>query len=217
MRRNNGPRVVVLDFDGVILQSVSIKTAAFRALFSSHPEHQDAIEALHLRLGGISRHTKFRLIYRDILGLPVNEHDMAQLAERFQAEVKERVIASPFVPGAREFLAAAQAKVPLYVASGTPSEELRDIVAARGLERCFAGVYGSPQDKADILAMIASDTGCPPGDIVMVGDADTDYQAAARAGTRFVGIVAPGDPPCFPAETLVLPDLHRLGAVIGLE
>lgn len=217
MRRNNGPRVVVLDFDGVILQSVSIKTAAFRALFSSHPEHLDAIEALHLRLGGISRHTKFRLIYRDILGLPVNEHDMARLAERFQTEVKERVIACPFVPGAREFLATAHAKVPLYVASGTPSGELRDIVAARGLERCFAGVYGSPQDKADILAMIASDTGYPPGDIVMVGDADTDYQAAARAGTRFVGIAPPGDPPCFPPETLVLPDLHRLGATLGLE
>lgn len=217
MRRNNGPRVVVLDFDGVILQSVSIKTAAFRALFSSYPEHLDAIEALHLRLGGISRHTKFRMIFRDILRLPVTEHTMAELAERFQAEVKERVIACPFVPGAVEFLTTTQAKVPLYIASGTPSGELREIVAARGLDRYFAGVFGSPQDKADILAMIAADTGCPPGDIVMVGDADTDYQAAARAGTRFVGIVAPGDPTCFPPETLVLPDLHRLGAALGLE
>ena len=54
---------IIFDFDGVILESVSVKTAAFRQLFSFAPEHVDEIVQYHLDNGGMSRFDKFRYIY----------------------------------------------------------------------------------------------------------------------------------------------------------
>src|SRR5690606_22889470 len=38
---------VIFDFDGVILESVKVKTDAFKELFSDYPEHLEAIVAYH--------------------------------------------------------------------------------------------------------------------------------------------------------------------------
>jgi beta-phosphoglucomutase-like phosphatase (HAD superfamily) len=58
---------IILDFDGVILESVSIKTEAFRSLFSFAPEHVDRIVQFHKDNGGMSRFDKFWHIYNTIL------------------------------------------------------------------------------------------------------------------------------------------------------
>ena len=53
---------IILDFDGVILESVSVKTEAFRTLFSFVPKHVDEIVQFHIDNGGMSRFDKFRYI-----------------------------------------------------------------------------------------------------------------------------------------------------------
>ncbi|MCK8519384.1 HAD family hydrolase [Methanoculleus sp. 7T] len=65
---------VILDFDGVIVESIPLKTVAFRKIFSFAPEHLDEIIAFHLENGGMSRYDKFRYIYANILNedLPPN-------------------------------------------------------------------------------------------------------------------------------------------------
>ncbi|MDN5339305.1 MAG: hypothetical protein PWQ30_414, partial [Euryarchaeota archaeon] len=55
---------LILDFDGVVVESLPLKTAAFRKIFSfTSPEHLDEIIAFHLENGGMSRYDKFRHIY----------------------------------------------------------------------------------------------------------------------------------------------------------
>jgi beta-phosphoglucomutase-like phosphatase (HAD superfamily) len=51
---------IIFDFDGVILESVTVKTEAFRELFSSEPDCPDEIVEFHKRNGGMSRYDKFR-------------------------------------------------------------------------------------------------------------------------------------------------------------
>ncbi|MDD1661933.1 MAG: HAD family hydrolase, partial [Methanomicrobiales archaeon] len=62
---------LLLDFDGVILESVEVKTRAFRELFSFRPDHVGEIVAYHMRNTGVSRFDKFRHIYREILKEPL--------------------------------------------------------------------------------------------------------------------------------------------------
>src|SRR5215467_1275440 len=71
---------VAFDFDGVILESTDIKTAAFRALFADQPDALERILSLHETHGGVSRLVKFDLIYRDILKQPLLAQRRAELS-----------------------------------------------------------------------------------------------------------------------------------------
>ena len=46
---------IVFDFDGVILESLDIKTRAFAALFDGFPDHTEQIAGYHLNNLGVSR------------------------------------------------------------------------------------------------------------------------------------------------------------------
>jgi phosphoglycolate phosphatase-like HAD superfamily hydrolase len=200
-------RAAVFDFDGVVLESADIKTNAFRRLFDGNSAAVD----YHLDHQGVSRYEKFRHIRTEILGRPYIEADERRLGKRFSELVLDEVLTCPFVPGALELLQRRARELPLFVASGTPEEELRTIASARGVAGCFAGIYGTPPTKAQIIGRVLHETGLGSGDVVMIGDATTDLEGAQSAGVRFIGRVRPGDPNPFAGEQVpVVSDLTEL-------
>lgn len=200
-------RAAVFDFDGVVLESADIKTAAFRRLF----DDDERAVAYHLKHAGVSRYVKFRHITTEILGRPYTDEDERRLGARFSQLVLEEVLRCPFVPGARELLQRRCAELPLFVASGTPEEELQDIVRRRELDDLFTGVYGTPPTKGEILRRVLADHSLDGAEVVMVGDATTDLQGAREAGTRFVGRVPVGGVDPFSGEDVpVVADLAEL-------
>lgn len=208
-------KAIVFDFDGVILQSVDIKTRAFESLFAAEaPEAVARILDYHRAHNGISRYEKFRYAYREILRRPLEAEEEKALGERYNATVERAVMVCPFVPGAREFLEARHALTPFFVASGTPEEELRRIVERRGLSGFFRGVRGSPTKKDVILRSFAAELSCAPAELLMVGDATTDSDAARAVGAAFVGVVPPGEKNPFPPDAPILPDLTGLPAFL---
>jgi phosphoglycolate phosphatase-like HAD superfamily hydrolase len=204
-------RVLIFDFDGVILESADIKTHAFRELFSSYPDKVDAIVAYHETNAGISRFQKFKHIYQHFLGRPLGVEEEQALGERFSALALEAVKRCPFVPGAPEFLQAYSRTLQLFVASGTPEDELRRLVAARGLTAFFRKVYGSPTEKTAVLEEILLSTGMQRAALLFVGDGRSDYEAARAAGVEFIGRARSGKK--HPFEGLSVPvvgDLFEL-------
>jgi phosphoglycolate phosphatase-like HAD superfamily hydrolase len=205
------PALIIFDFDGVVLESADIKTRAFARLFADQPEHVDAIVDLHLRLAGVSRYEKFRLIYEEILERPLRKREMRRLGEDFSEIALEEILDCPFVPGAREFLERHHEAKGLYVASGTPEEELRHIVSERGLDPFFRGVYGTPALKADIALRILDETGAEAHEAVFIGDAGTDLEGARGAGVGFIGrLPADGSNPFADEDVPVVADLAEL-------
>lgn len=128
-------RAAVFDFDGVVLESADIKTNAFRRLFDGN----GAAVAYHLDHQGVSRYEKFRHVTTEVLGRAYTAEDERRMGERFSALVLDEVLACPFVPGARELLERRARELPLFVASGTPEDELRTIASARGVAGCLPG------------------------------------------------------------------------------
>lgn len=206
---------IAFDFDGVLVESVDVKTRAFADLYAPYGESVVArVVAYHLAHGGVSRFEKFRHFHREFLGRPLAADEEAALGERFSALVEDAVVAAPMVAGAAEFLSAYHARLPLYVVSGTPDEELKRIVARRRLGAYFRAVFGSPRGKAELLAGIAAAEGIEADRMLMVGDATTDYDGAAGTGTAFVGRIASGHGSPFPPDTMVVADLHELPALL---
>ena len=201
-------RAAVFDFDGVVLESADIKTHAFAALFDG----DERAVAHHLEHAGISRYEKFRHITVEILGRPYDAEEEQRLGDRFSALVLEEVLRCPFVPGARELLERRSAQARLFVASGTPEPELRDIVRARGLEPFFAGVYGTPATKDVIAARILADEGIAPHEAIFVGDAMTDLLGARAVGMPFVGRIPAGEPDPFAGE-----QVHTVATMAELD
>lgn len=208
-------RAIIFDFDGVILDSVDIKTRAFARLFEEHgPEVVRQVVAHHLAHGGVSRFRKFAHIYEHILHRPMPEGESERLGEKFSALAFDEVTKAAWIPGAPEFLQQHHGRCLFFIASGTPQDELERIVRLRDLEKFFTGVFGSPATKEQIARRIFEEHGLQPGEVAFIGDAMTDFKAAQACGTGFVGIAAADGNP-FPAGTRVLPDLRQLGGVLG--
>ena len=76
----------------------------------------------------------------------------------------------------------------MFVCSGAPQEEVCAVLRERGLDGYFDGIHGSPPAKAVLLANIVKGQKLDPADVLMVGDAPTDRDAAETVGTLFYGV-----------------------------
>jgi phosphoglycolate phosphatase-like HAD superfamily hydrolase len=180
---------VVFDCDGVILESADLKSEAFRRLGGLFgPEIQGRFYEHHLRHTGVSRYEKFAWLYCTEFGREITAGESERLGELFAGYCLEAVLAAPLVPGITEALAWFESRgLPLFVASGTPQAELEAVLTNRGLAGHFRGVWGTPPAKSPLLARIIKEGCFDPGRVLMVGDGETDFQAAQDNRTLFFG------------------------------
>lgn len=205
----------MFDFDGVLVESVDTKTRALASLYAEHgPEATERVVAFHLRHGGLSRYEKFRYGHEVVLGRALPPDESERLAARFAALVVDAVIAAPWVAGAHEFVSAHCRELRLFIASGTPQDELREIVERRAMSAYFTDVRGSPVKKDELVRELLDRHRLVPGRALFVGDSITDYDAARATGLAFLGRVPPGAASPFPSGTETAADLRDLAARI---
>lgn len=184
----NRIEAVIFDFDGVILDSANIKTQAFLELFKEYPEHQQAIKKYHIEHQGITRYRKFEWIHKQLLGKPYNEEIREKLGREFSELVFEKIMKADAIPGAIEFLESLKNNIPAYIASGTPDTELSKIIKRRDLTKYFKGAYGSDISKEEAIDRVAEMESINYSEMLFIGDATTDYKAAASRDVPFIAV-----------------------------
>ncbi len=210
-------KVILFDFDGVLVESVDIKTTAFAALFQDEGEEDRAsILDYHKKHGGISRRNKIIYFYKNILNRALTDEKLKELEQRFSKYVKDKVVQAPFVKGAHEFLRDNHNKYDFYVVSGTPQQELKEIVERKNLNSYFQGVYGSPCTKAEIIESLLSEKKYSKDEVIFIGDSVDDLEGALKCDVRFVARIVPGkENAVFSREGLpVINDFDDLESVI---
>ena len=96
--------VIFWDFDGVIKDSVDVKTAAFEKLFLSYDQKfVTAIKQHHEANSGMSRFEKIP-IYLAWVGEEVTNESVRRYSDLFSKSVLQAVIDSRWVPGVREWI-----------------------------------------------------------------------------------------------------------------
>ena len=185
-------KVILFDFDGVIVESVDIKTDAFRKLFKSENQ-KDLTRILdyHKKHGGISRTTKIIYFYKNILNRKLTDSKLKELENRFSRYVKDKVIQASFVEGALEFLKSNFNEYDFYIVSGTPQQEIEEIVSKKSLSAYFLGVYGSPPFKAEIINSLLSAKKYLKDNVIFIGDSLDDLEGALESNIRFIARVNP--------------------------
>jgi HAD superfamily hydrolase (TIGR01549 family) len=203
---------IVFDFDGVLVESVDVKTRAFAELFCAYgPEAVERILAFHDANGGISRYAKFRFFFEQVIKQPLNGNEERELDVQFSRLVEDKVVKASWVAGAKEFLDQWHEQIPLYVSSGMPNDELKRIVIRRNMEHYFRCIQGSPASKAEILRSVADQLNVAPSRVLMIGDAMADLEGARQAGTAFLARARPDRHNLFvSSEVPAIPDLKEL-------
>jgi phosphoglycolate phosphatase-like HAD superfamily hydrolase len=185
--------LIVFDFDGTLCDSVQVKTEAFHLLYLDErgPEFADRVRAYHVANAGLPRYDKIRYVETAMIGSQPSDERVEQMAARFGKIVEEQVIAAPLFDGVVDFLETLD--LPVAVASATPTEELRRIIDAKGIDRLFVAIEGSPRSKGDIVTEYVTRLASNPARVLMVGDQPSDLAAATQAETDFIAIVDPGE------------------------
>jgi HAD superfamily hydrolase (TIGR01509 family) len=104
------------------------------------------------------------------------------------------------LPGAAELLAAcAERGLAVVLASSASAEELAALRSALAADGAITEATSSADADAgkpapDILQAALEQSGLGAGDVVFVGDARWDGEAAERAGVTFVGVTCGGTP-----------------------
>lgn len=177
---------IFFDFDGVIAESVNVKTQAFYVLYEQYGENiANKVVDHHINHGGMSRFEKFKIYHKQFLDIELTQEQIDKLANEFSNLTIDGVVEAPYVPGALEFIENYYNSFNFWIISGTAFDDMRLITKKKGLDRYFKDVYGSPQSKSFWAKEIINEHNINPSEIIFLGDAMADYDAAQNNSVKF--------------------------------
>jgi phosphoglycolate phosphatase-like HAD superfamily hydrolase len=184
------PRWIFLDFDGVIMDSMTLKLDAYCHALVEFGFSREDVRREQLRYAGLSRSRALPLMFQALSGgREISDDEKARVLERFAEEDIRLRPRMKLLPGVEGFLVeAARRNIPLAVVTGTPQEVIDGTVEHFGIRKWFREVHGYPPIKAEHLAGLLSRHGLRPDEAIYVGDAVQDINAAEAVAIPFIGI-----------------------------
>jgi phosphoglycolate phosphatase-like HAD superfamily hydrolase len=183
-------KLLIFDFDGVIVDSIEIKTNAFAQLY--HEFGMKVVEKVinhHYQNGGMSRFEKFKYYHHNFLGREIDKNEVCQLSIKFSDLVVNDVVNSHEIQGVDEFLKLFCTGDKLCVInSATPKGEMKKIIELRHQTKYFSKIYGSPSSKFNNLMNALEFYNAHPKDTIFFGDALADLNASKDAGIDFIAV-----------------------------
>ena len=179
---------IIFDYDGVIAESVNVKTEAFAELYK--PFGNDIVQKVikhHEANGGVSRFEKFKIYHKSFLKEDIDELKIDKLANKFSNLVLQKVIDSPYVKGVYDFISLNYQKYDFHISTGTPIDEIKIILKKKLLRKFFKEVFGSPEKKDLHIKKILNIYGYNRSEVVFIGDALSDRDAAKNNDISFIG------------------------------
>lgn len=204
-----GKSCLIFDFDGVICDSVNVKTQAFLDLYKGYDVSiLDQIKNFHLQNGGISRYEKIKYFEEKILNRNLTNEQHMILVSKFSEIVFSKVIDSNFILGSLEFLKRSKRSFKIFLCTATPQFEIEKILKFKKINKYFDAVYGSPDDKYVLFNKILSNQNVNVNEMIYFGDSFSDYEVANYFNIDFIGIT--NDFAVFPEEVIKFQNFHNL-------
>lgn len=188
------PKVWILDFDGVVVESNEIKKNAHDLVLNPYPEELRRAAKPLIDDTSLNRHEKYLRIAREIFHSENPEAQAHEWVGRYRDLTRDAVIACPLKAGVESFFEAREDDgVPCYLASATPEDELLVILKARGIQGWFREAWGTPTRKPELLARAIAMEGIRREDSIFIGDSVTDLRASLEAGVPFLAMRGASD------------------------
>jgi phosphoglycolate phosphatase-like HAD superfamily hydrolase len=183
-------KVCLFDVNGVLLDSNLANAHAMAQSFTGDPLVRQEIATLYLKLTGIDRGAKIRIIQEQVMGSPFRKGEFELRWQRFKRIGRLSMLKAPLTERCEAVLAAAGNRQITRVAlSNTPQAELQETLAAHRLETLLDLIRGGGDwPKAESLLRLLEEFQFAPDRCLFFGDGKGDLAAAREAGMPFVAI-----------------------------
>ncbi len=171
---------ILFDFDGVIIDSMPIKSEAFRKIFEEYDS--EAIKTLldfHNLNGGLSRYVKIKYFFEEVLGIPYEEKDIMRYADKF-SEIAKEELNNPehLISEVVQFIQDNQTKFNFHIVSGADENELKYLCEQLNISDYFKSIHGSPTHKNDLVKQVMKANSYLKSETILIGDSINDLEAA---------------------------------------
>jgi len=185
-------KIMIFDFDGVIIDSTKIKIEEYRNLFSQFTKNKttlNEITNIYKNSAGIPRETTLKKVFKEVLAINISNHEVDNLSLDFSKQIFRRLETIEPLKGFLEYLAIHK-KINKHIISGAPNSDVTYLIKKLNLSKYFKSIQGGPLNKKNELIHISKLTKIKAKDIVYFGDQKNDFIAAKSAGVGFIGINA---------------------------
>jgi phosphoglycolate phosphatase-like HAD superfamily hydrolase len=183
-------RVCIFDVNGVLIESNLANAQAMGEAFTDDPALHKKIIELYLKLTGIDRGSKIRIIQEQVMKRPLKEKEFERRWERVKDLVHVSMSKAPLIKGCREVLTElGKRKMTRVALSNTPRTELQGILSAQNLEVFLDLIRGGGDwPKSESLGRLLREFQFEPKKCLFMGDGKGDLAAARSTGVPFVAI-----------------------------
>lgn len=182
-------KVIVFDFDGVLVNSNMVKREAYYEALAPIKNSSEILQTVLIEHPEYDRYAVTRAVLSQCVGEGrYREQQVDEYAFRYNRIVQHFIARNGLVDGVCSVLNELSRNRSLYINSATPRSALEESVKILGITSYFREIYGSPQSKADNLGSILKSEFALGRDTVVVGDGESDYGVARACGCHFIGI-----------------------------
>ena len=180
----------IFDVNGVLIASNLANAQAMGEAFTNNPALHKQIVDLYLKLTGIDRGSKIRLIQEQVMKRPFQGKEFERRWERVKDLVHASMTKAPLIKGCKEVLTElGKRKIMRFALSNTPRAELQEILSAQNLESFLDFIRGGGDwPKSESLGRLLREFQFEPHKCLFIGDGKGDLAAARSAGVSFVAI-----------------------------
>lgn len=182
-------KVILWDFDGVLMDSNSVRDLGFETVLANYPKDKVAqLMTYHKANGGLSRYVKFRYFFEVVLKQQVSEEMLQSLAQSFSSVMRKFLTNTGLlIKDSINFVRANHEKYAMHIVSGSDQEELRFFCRELGISIYFLSINGSPAPKSQLVKNLLLNFRYNKREVLLIGDSINDYDAAIENGIQFIG------------------------------
>ena len=182
-------KTILWDFDGVILDSMSVRNFGFEEIFKDY--NQGDVKALlnyHITNGGLSRYIKIRYFFNNILKQQITDQEVLTFASSFSSIMKKELVnKNNLILDTVNFIKKNHEKYNFHIVSGSDQEELRFLCNELNISKYFLTINGSPTHKNELVKQILKTYKYSFNNCCLIGDSINDFEAAKINNIAFFG------------------------------
>lgn len=182
-------KVILWDFDGVLMDSMPVRDRGFELVLKGFPKMEvEKLMEFHRANGGLSRYVKFRYFFEEIRNEPVSDKEVSEWALKFSTIMKKELLdKNLLIKDSVEFVRSNNDRFSMHIVSGSDQSELRFLCKELNIATNFLSINGSPTSKKELVSSILENYKYSKNQVVLIGDSINDFEAAKFNGIEFKG------------------------------